>query len=252
MNEAMQALQQFVGANRHSLPTLSRLSRQAAEQHKIYIYNVGPYQHMRSLGSLGTYIIPACEKGQAYSKPCMIPGTIFETVYKGLMGEGSMEYREIEGSYVAKDVLGIGQNQDPANAFTRFGVFISEGPVPTEAELAAAREKLKQTYTDRVREADQLYSLNNGMVMVNGMPVSNIGIHHVEACKALGLQRPWAGTSTEERRFCEECGESNLLTAALCKGCKAVLNEELARKRFPGMFAEEKRGPGRPPKVAEA
>jgi len=48
---------------------------------------------------------------------------------------------------------------------------------------------------------------------------------------------------------CPNCAEKIAATAAVCRHCDAVLDEEKARKLFPDRF---RRGPGRPPNEAAA
>ena len=84
----------------------------------------------------------------------------------------------------------------------------------------------------------------------NGRVASNIPTAEaIEVTSLLGLKRPYANNNPA-MKVCDECGESNMPTAARCKNaeCRAIFDEAKCRQRFPEMFAHEKRGPGRPPK----
>lgn len=236
----------------------------AMEVGKTYIFNVGPKSHFRPQGTSGTFIIPACAEGEAYSPaleyhgkpglPSLVPETVVDAV------EGStVTYRwefGTEGRKLALDIIGKSAFRDASDNLEQYGVFIAAGPVPTEAELEVANAKLLEHYGKLVRVADQAFEINGGMEMGdNGKSYPGINQDHVKAAKALGLDRPWSRV-TKKMDACWNCGRAVLTTAAKCfhEGCGAPLKSEAAKLKFMGLDedpeVEERRGPGRPRKDA--
>lgn len=245
----------------HNVPKIPASIRTVMDQGRSYIFNVGPWQHSVSLGSLGTFIIPACPEGDDVSPTLKfrgedgIPSIVPETVVDAVEGY-SVTYKwdfTTEGSRVAKNIVGLTGFAHVSADLTRFGVFIAAGPVPTAAEKAGAHEKLEALYDARVREADQKFEINGGMETGdNGISYPGITKDNIQACNALGLDRPWARKNAKMIP-CLGCGQSVAPSAVRChhNGCGAILDEAKARQLFPHLYAHEvseKRGPGRPPK----
>lgn len=228
-----------------SVPALSKLTKQAADANRIYIFNVGKRQWDCPSGNLGMFFVPACPDGARCSGPLRyddkegLPGTFFHTT---VVDTGIMAMNETDGMDLARDLIGVGAFKDKSSDLTRFGVFIAAGKVPTEAELEAAEEKRDAEYGRLIQQADQFFEVNGGMETQNGHTVSNIQKHHVDAVKALGLDRPWA-RKNRKMETCGDCGQPVLPGAARCPnaGCGAILDEEKARIRFPHLFLDEKR-----------
>lgn len=223
-----------------------------AERDSVYIFNVSPREHRVAVGKI--YTIPACPADAEVSAALIIPGIVYQTGVKKVSGL-DVEYEWVgnDGIDVARDIVGTAPFKDASENLTRMGVFISMTLVPTEAEVAAAREQWYARCDEKVREADNAYATNNGIVVINGRSMSNIGKDAIEAAKVLGLSRPWADKNVRLTP-CDECGTGNLSTAAKCKGCGVVLNEEAFKRKFPLEWAErqrviesaDRRGPGRP------
>lgn len=228
------------------IPKMSKTMQEASERNKVHIFNVGAKQWIQYMGGLGTFVIAACEEGKRYSKPCIVPGIIAETNKKD--GE-IVRMPEEEGAAVALDIIGQGPFKNQSQDLTKYGVFIAKGSTPTEEELEAAEEKRDAYYSGLIQEADSAFEVNGGMETNNGHTQSNIQRHHIDAAKAMNVDRPWRKV---QRRMdnCPECGGMVIPGAARCNntGCGAILNEEKARKLFPHLFAAEpeRRGPGRP------
>jgi hypothetical protein len=242
----------------HRVPPIPAPMKAMMNQGKSYIYNVGPWQHSVSMGSLGTFIIPACPDGEEVSPPLRfrgedgIPSIVPETVVDSVEGYAVTYKWEFatEGARLAKNIIGLTGFAHASADLTQFGVFLSAGAVPTAEEIAAANENLETLLDKRVREADQKFEVNGGMEQgENGVSYPGITQDHVFACKRLGLDRPWARKNSKQVP-CEACGQPVSPVAVRCHhtGCGAILNEEKARKLFPHLYAHEepKRGPGRP------
>ena len=260
--EAALAIEALVSQRGLKTPPISNVSRRAAIENQLYIYNVAPWPHRDPRGTLGSWYVPAREEGQRYSLPCIVPGVIFEAVYIGAMGDGKFENREHEGILVAYDILGLGMHQAPDNSVTNQGIFLAEGPEPTEEELVRAEARLRQHYEKLLVEADAEFSNNQGVRNINtstGPKVTTaILSQHIQAAKALGVKRPWLGQDFEAlaaqalaTKTCEACNAPYTGNPAFCPNGD-VLDEVKARKSRPWLFAEEKRGPGRPPNSERA
>lgn len=259
----MPSLTDVTRKTQHSLPKIPAPMKSVMDQGRTYIFNVGPWQHSVSLGSLGAFIVPACPEDADVSPslrfrgedgiPSIVPETVVDSV-EGFQVTYKWDFTT-EGARVAKNIVGLTGFAHVSADLTRFGVFLSSNPVPTEAEKEAARVKLNDLYDARVREADQKFEVNGGMETgENGVSYPGITADHIQASRALGLDRPWARKNAKMVP-CLGCGQSVAPTAVRChhSGCGAILDEEKARKLFPHLYAHEveaKRGPGRPPKDA--
>lgn len=260
---AAEALAALTSQRGYATPPVSAVTRRAAIENQLYIYNVSPYTWVRSQGSLGTFIVPAKEQGEVVSKPCIVPGLIVEAVYIGAMGDGQFENREHDGVLVAMDIMGTGMHQAPDNALTRFGVFLAEGVEPTTDEVLRAERAFEKHDEETIAEADMEYSINNGMRTIS-LPdgstkmVSALKSQHYEAAARRGIKRPWISANLGEMpapiaSLCPHCNAQYMGTPAFCpQGC--VLDLERAKIARPHLFAQDepRRGPGRPPNSERA
>jgi hypothetical protein len=249
-------------SKRGIVPPIDPQMLEVAERNKLYIYNVSPREFRTYQGSLGHYTIPACPEGSEVSAPLVIKGLIPETNVDTVDGtDVRYKWTFTNGKDLALNIVGTGPFKDKSEDLTRYGVFIAAGDYPTPAEIERAHERLNEQYSSLVRDADQAFEVNGGQETINGKTNSNITLQHVQAARALGLDRPWARKNVKQT-VCDECGTGNMPTAAKCKECGVVLNEEAWKRKFPEEWAERqkllaateepKRGPGRPPKVTEA
>lgn len=233
-----------VGRIERLLPPIPEYMNEMLEG-KYFIFNVGPKEHVRHMGSFGRFVVPACPGGAEYGGPVMyrgkpgLPSMLPETVVKAVDGR-TVEYDwnfTTDGRKFANEILGVGAFHDATNDLTKHGVFLAAGHVPTGTEIEAAKQKLHILFDERVRLADQRYEINGGMETHNGKSVYTITDDDVYACKALGLERPWARKNTK-LELCDECGTGNLSTAAFCKQCDNMLNAEAAKRKFPAKYVE--------------
>lgn len=245
-----------------------------AERDKLYIFNTAPRTHRTTICGK-TWTIPPCPEGQDISEPLEVPGAFYYTDVKTVHGlDVTYCWKTEDGLSIARDIVGISAFRHESENLTKLGVFISDTPNPSRQAIEEARQKWYDRCSEKIREADDAYALNGGMVTLeNGRTSSNIGEDHREAAQILGVadQKPWA-KKNPRLLTCDECGTGNLPTAAFCKQCDNMLNEEAAKRKFPAKYAERmggtrsgsepdlpgtystpepaKRGPGRPPKVA--
>jgi hypothetical protein len=230
--------------NKRNIEPLPMSLRRAAEAYHIYVFSVAPVTFMRHIG-VGSFLVPAKEKGQRYSEPLVFPATIYQTVPTD---GGPMRWVPSDGMDAAKDIVQIGKIGD----LSKYGLFVSETEVPDEALLQKAEQARVDYLASKVQEADDHYGVNGGVVTVtvNGQQVTrnNIQEEHRSALKELGWERPWASKNVQMAQ-CWNCGRSVLPASAKCfhDGCGAPLKNEEAKQRF--MQGDEepvKRGPGRP------
>ena len=89
-----------------------------------------------------------------------------------------------------------------------------------EMVMDNAREKLEEFYRRLVNVADQEWD--------RGLKV-NISDLHRSAGRHFKLNKPWL-PDLRPKKECPVCAESIPVNAAICKGCNAVLDQELAAK----------------------
>lgn len=246
MSNSREVAASIDGMNRNKkVPPLPPSLRSAAEAFSLYIFNVGPENWVRHVGT-GTYYVKG-RGNQRYSEPVKIPATVYTTV----TGETGMRWEPSEGWDVANDILQTGRVSD----MRRFGLFISETLIPRDEDVSAAEQARVDMLAARVQAADEAFQVNGGMVTVtvsgNSVTRSNITESDRAALKELGWSRPWASKNVQMAE-CWNCGRSVMPTSAKCfhEGCGAPLKNEAAKARFMAGDDEEpvKRGPGRPPK----
>lgn len=205
--------------NEWHLPDLPKRSKQYADEHPIYIYNVSHQRWQRDMGSLGAFTIMPCEPGKKHSKPLVIPGTVFEAIPVQMMPK-KMEYREIDGMEVAKNILGIAPFQSPKQALSGWGVFISESNPPKHDEIFAAEKALMDTAHTLVAEGDAYY--NEGPDSAS----KNISVNHRWALGHTNQTRAW-GQPSLVMMDCPGCGEP-IKPNVVRHSCGAVLDPKKA------------------------
>lgn len=230
---------QLDNMNRKGVEPLPISLQRAAKAYQIYVFSVAPEAFVRHVG-VGTYYVPAKEKGEEYSAPLAIDATVYTTVPSET---GPMRWVPSDGMDVAKDIVQLGKQAD----FTKFGVGISEVWPPTEEQVAQLNQARIDMLSMRVRDADEYYQVNGGMVTVtvggNSVTRSNIQDGHRAALKELGWTRPWAAKNVQLSE-CWNCGRSVLPTTVKCyhDGCGAPLKNQEAIERFKSGDEEVKRG----------
>ncbi len=202
----------------------------------VHVYNVSPWKHESPQGSLGTFFIPACPKGQEFARMKPIPGIVYEVMpnnadMASLRLETGNEARggSSGGRYIAEQILGSGAHQDARGSLVRRGVFIGSevGPNanPTKQELAKARATLNEYYNYLVAEARSAYAAGPAMWEAARRD------EHFVAAAALNLEdEPWAKnhTSSIERKKCPVCAQTTDKDAIRCAtaGCGYVFDME--------------------------
>ncbi len=100
-----------------------------------------------------------------------------------------------------------------------FGVFVCEGTVPSNEELADARERLAQFYASLVNAADKQWERTHNVAFISDL--------ERRAARELRLEKEWSYEPTM-RNECPACGERLRPNVAVCRTCGAVLDRAKA------------------------
>ena len=140
---------------------------------------------------------------------------------------------EIFGEDIAKDVVRM-VNSDIGEGESFAGVFFSYSEEPPAKDVAEAKDKWLAINKKWVVEGRALYA--------QGRRVEIIPAYCRRAVQELGLEEEWAYDPKQMMDCPAGCGEKVSPSAAVCKGCKAIINEEKAKKFYPERFAEPQSG----------
>jgi hypothetical protein len=138
--------------------------------------------------------------------------------------------RTLEFPISARDIaedLAREINADGGEA-SYFGVFVCEEEVPSEDELAEARERLELFYASLVNSADKQWERTHNVAFISDL--------ERRAARELRLEKDWSYEPTM-RNECPACGERLKPNVAVCRICGAVLNREKAAQW--GLLAAE-------------
>ncbi len=217
------------------IPQEPDIFREASKAHRLYIFNVGPWSHVRELGSAGAFRIPACPAGKDYSEPVIVDGVVGEPYP---INEVECKVIQTKGSDLAGQIIGEGPFIPKTSSFVPFGVFISPTPKPSKELLAAANAALQQRHLDHVREANAVFMKD---------PTNKDGViqaaWHVLSAHALKKSKaecPWLGESLAPagRDNCPSCGAVYNVGIMKCKDCSFILDKPRYDKAVKeGLFA---------------
>jgi hypothetical protein len=189
----------------------------------IKIFNIHDEAHVVSLGSLGTFLVKPCQPGQAYSEPLEIKPTYVDEYPVDMDMNGiKTAYNLVEGTDVAKEIVGTAPHKDASANLTKLGVFIAAGDEPTQPELLRAKAELTKHMQHLVAQGDKI-------AMQGPMEANNISDSHRKAAKFLNQKREWSVVSGQLDQ-CEACFESINPGSAVCRHCGAVLDDARAKK----------------------
>ncbi len=194
---------------------------------KIYIFSIDPEHHLVSKGGYGDFLIPAKPEGERVSPPLVIPGRYPSHMH---MGTEVFPVHYEDGLVLARDIVGIDSQDKGLGRNTSnlewHGVFISMSDKPKPQEIAAAEAKRKQFLERIVSDADRKH-------MSGKSP--EIDAKERQAAHELHLKKIWSEHPTAMDN-CPACGSSVVPGVAVCPQCRAILNEEAARRFFPERF----------------
>ena len=155
----------------------------------------------------GIYHIPACAKGMTYAL------LLISSRNDALdLGDNRRFPFVISAREIAEDLLQDLQDH---------GVFVCEGPRPTGEELATAKARRDAFYHRLISEGDMMWARGHSFREISDM--------HRRAALAIGTEREWAYVAVE-MQDCPVCGEKIKRGVAVCKHCRAILDEERAAR----------------------
>jgi len=218
--------------NSRFIPETPDIYREASEQHRVYIFNVGPWAHARELGSAGTFRIPACPEGREHSEPLVIPG-VAEEPYP--INEAECKLLTTKGRMLAEQILGVGPHIPHSLSFVPFGVFISDSAKPSKEQLVKAREVLRQRHVEIVSEANREYSKGHNIAIEQ----PHWFFMSARALKKTPAECAWLKDSEvpAERQNCPSCGAIYTVGMMKCV-CNFILDKPRYDKAVKdGLFA---------------
>lgn len=160
----------------------------------------------------GTFAIAACEPGQDYALTPI-------SSRRGRIDLG--DKRTLDFPITAREIaddLAREINSDGGEG-SNFGVFVCDGGVPTDEEQLEAQDRLASFYGRLVSAADQQWERTHNVVLISDLDR--------RAARALKLEKEWC-YEPQQRMKCPACGEKLKPGVAVCRVCRAVLNQEKA------------------------
>jgi len=155
----------------------------------------------------GIYHIPACAKGELYA--LLLISARSDALD---LGDNRRFPFTISAREIADDLL-----QDLRD----HGIFVCAGPRPTTAELDAAKARRDAFYQTLILDGDTMWARGHSFREISDM--------HRRAAIAMGVEREWAYVPAR-LDDCPVCGEKIKHGVAVCKHCRAILDEEKAAK----------------------
>jgi hypothetical protein len=146
MISALEAMQMQAESNQKHI---ERADESYMDLGKIAIFNVGPVQHVISLGGLGMFSVPTCPEGRIYSEPL----EVWKMTPEGQnVDMNKIAERLVNGWGIAEAIVGYGQFMHKSSDMRRVGIFTCGGFITvrrkdgTEETMLASAEKpyLKQ------------------------------------------------------------------------------------------------------------
>ena len=211
------------------IPELPETIRKLSESTRVYIFNVGPWKQQQLMGSLGTYVIPACPAGKEYSAPVVIDGIVSE-LYP--INEGEYKRMMSDGFEVAIQIIGgssefpeLSKQLVPSNSLEKYGVFVSRTNPPSQAAVQKAKARFRGECNNLINEA------NSALAQGPKLAEETIREQHFIAARELGktpAECPWLDRSVEvrERKECGFCGVMVAETVVKCPNCHEILDRE--------------------------
>lgn len=162
----------------------------------------------------GVYHIPARAKGEAYSLLLITSrGDAID------LGDNRRFPFTISARDIAEDLLQDLQDH---------GVFVCAGARPTAEELAVVSARRDDFYQRLVTDGDTMWARGHSFREISDL--------HRRAAISLGAEREWAYVPMR-MADCPACGEKVKPGVAVCRHCRAILDQEKAAKHGLGLSA---------------
>jgi hypothetical protein len=101
---------------------------------------------------------------------------------------------------------------------------------PTDDEIKAANAKRKERIQFFIEDGDRRAQIGPGD---NG--TGGLSVNHRAALVEANLKRSWAAPAVAQEE-CPACGSAIKAGIARCPHCRAIIDEDKARKFFPELF----------------
>ncbi len=203
--------------------------KEFSDKNRLYIFNVNSKPHDRALGDYGNVHVPACTDGNV-SEPYIVDGAPHS--YMATDMHKMSIFLEPGGAVaVAMDILFIGRGYDPSLNMENKGLFISESPVASQAQIKKAKAGLRKWQMKLVNEADALDRNNKRHEVTDMMR---------DAALALGLNKPWMTQEPREVANCPACQKPMDVEAVKCTSCGAIVDWDRAKIYYPIEYAAYK------------
>src|SRR5271168_4760403 len=147
-----------------------------------------------------------------------------------------MEYR-ITAREIAEDIAREINGDSGDGSF--HGVFVAAGDLPTDAELADARQRLEEFQRRLVAAADLEWERTKNPMFITDL--------ERRAARQLGVEKPWLYDARPQAE-CPVCAEKIKHGVAVCRSCGAILDREKAAQYglLGGRRGERQNGPDAP------
>lgn len=180
---------------------------------RAYIINITDTDYSLSR-TYGNYQIPAKKAGEEYAVTTITPR-------RGTMDMGDRKVFDfpITPDEVAADLCREINNDAGYESF--LGIFVSKGPIPTEAELKTANRRLEKFYQWGVAEGDKIWQQTRMVILIPDWIK--------RAADYLHLDRDWK-TNVQPKGECPNCGSNIKHGIATCPTCLYIVDREKAVK----------------------
>jgi len=204
---------------------MPKVLKDATTQPFYFIFNVGPWEWSRQLGSNGTRAITACPEGKSFSDPLTVPILHNETIAVDM---NKMENTQEEGNVLVDAIMMRGYGFKPEASLENWGVAVIEHWPPEKEDLIEPNKRLNEKFDQLIYEADKFHENREHQ---------NITDMHRLAAKKRRQQRAWM-SANPDTTSCKNCGMTVLEGIAQCPHCKVVLDRAKHKKNFPELYAE--------------
>lgn len=202
------------------LPAVLKEVQKISDMQRVHIFNVGPWTDNAMLGSWGSWLIPACPKGEKYVHVATLPGIYNEPQPE----DGKFTIDQVSGAYIAQCILGQGpdlRNVPLSESRQPHGVFIGSvvgpnGITPLDSEIEAANFALDAYLDELIAEANRAHELGG---KESELVISSK--HRLAASVKGRVDLKWMNKQVSERLIpCVKCGTMRNPQYPVCATCR--------------------------------
>lgn len=190
-----------------------------------YVHNICEFPQKAELGSLRTWFIPGCPKGEKYVS-VEVPGFTADEYDLG-DGNGRMAWYPVMGEDLANAIVNnkgaLTQLSVNSPNLEWWGCFASPNKIPKDEELTTARGKLDQMAALLLAEGDRRW--NEGPSDKPGVGQNAISAMNRWAAAFKGQAREWAKPASTNVE-CPNCGEMVKQGIIMHVACGYIFDEK--------------------------